>query len=54
MQFHHVANIAEATSFVNYFAQGDTVLVKASRAEHFELLAQEIRELWTIKVSSQE
>lgn len=54
MQFHHVANIAEATKFVNYFAQGDIVLVKASRAEHFELLAQEIRELWTLKVSSQE
>lgn len=53
MKFHHVANIAEATSFVNYFAPGDTVLVKASRAEHFELLAQEIRELWTLKVSSQ-
>jgi len=53
MKFHHVANIAEATSFVNYFAPGDTVLVKASRAEHFELLAQEVRELWTLKVSSQ-
>lgn len=54
MQFHHVANIAEATSFVNYFARGDTVLVKASRAEHFEFLAQEIGELWTLKVSNQE
>ncbi len=52
MKFHHVANIADATSFVNYFAPGDTVLVKASRAEHFELLAQEIRQLWTLKVSS--
>ena len=54
MQFHHVANIAEAVSFVNYFAQGDIVLVKASRAEHFEFLAQEIRELWTLKMRSQE
>ena len=53
MQFHHVANIAEATNFVNYFAPGDIVLVKASRAEHFELLAQEICELWTLKVGSQ-
>jgi UDP-N-acetylmuramoyl-tripeptide--D-alanyl-D-alanine ligase len=54
MQYHHVANIAEATNFVNYFAKGDVVLVKASRAEHFELLAQEIHKLWTIKVSTQE
>ena len=54
MQFHHVANIAEAISFVNYFARGDTVLVKASRAEHFEFLAQELGELWTLKVSNQE
>lgn len=54
MQFHHVADMAEAASYVKFLAKGDVVLVKASRAEHFELLAQEISELWAHKGSNQE
>ena len=46
MQFHHVATIADAVSFVSHFAPGDVVLVKASRAEGFEVLAEEIKSCW--------
>ena len=46
MQSHHVASIADAATFVSYFAPGDVVLVKASRAEGFELLADEIQARW--------
>jgi UDP-N-acetylmuramoyl-tripeptide--D-alanyl-D-alanine ligase len=46
MQSHHVASIADAAEFVSYFAPGDVVLVKASRAERFELLADEIQSRW--------
>ena len=46
MQFHHVATITEAVSFVSHIAPGDVVLVKASRAENFEVLATEIENLW--------
>jgi UDP-N-acetylmuramoyl-tripeptide--D-alanyl-D-alanine ligase len=46
MQYHHVASIADAATFVSYFAPGDVVLVKASRAERFELLADEIQARW--------
>ena len=46
MQYHHVASIPDATAFVSYFAPGDVVLVKASRAERFELLADEIQARW--------
>jgi UDP-N-acetylmuramyl pentapeptide synthase len=31
---------------VSHFAQGDVVLVKASRSEHFETLSQGIEDLW--------
>lgn len=46
MQFHHVATIGEAANFVVHIAPGDVVLVKASRAESFEVLATEIENLW--------
>ncbi len=46
MKLHHVASIAEAALFTKYFAPGDVVLVKASRAESFELLADEIKIRW--------
>ena len=46
MQFHHVATIAEAANLVDFVAPGDVVLVKASRAEGFEVLATEIENIW--------
>jgi len=46
MQFHHVATIEEATDFISYCAPGDVVLVKASRAEKFDVLAADIQERW--------
>ena len=46
MQFHHVTTITEAANFVGFVAPGDVVLVKASRAEGFEVLATEIENLW--------
>ena len=46
MQFHHVRTIADAALFVNHLAPGDVVLVKASRAERFEFLAEDIQARW--------
>lgn len=46
MQFHHVATIKEAAEFISYCAPGDAVLVKASRAEKFDVLAADIQERW--------
>ncbi len=47
MQFHHVATIADAAAYVEHFSPGDVVLVKASRAQRFELLADEINARWS-------
>lgn len=52
MQYHHVGTIAEAADFVNHIAPGDVVLVKASRAEGFEVLAEEIQKRWTTREGS--
>ena len=52
MQYHHVGTIAEAADFVNHIAPGDVVLVKASRAEGFEVLADEIQKRWSSKEGS--
>lgn len=41
---HFVANIEDALKLVDHFAAGDVVLVKASRAEKLELLAEGILE----------
>ena len=49
MQFHHVATIADAASFVDHVSPGDVVLVKASRAERFELLADDIQARWILR-----
>lgn len=43
---HYCEDIPQALSLVSHFAQGDVVLVKASRSEHFETLSQGIEDLW--------
>ena len=43
---HACAAISEATSFVEHFESGDVVLVKASRSEHLNELAQELLNMW--------
>ena len=50
MQFHHVATIADAAAFVEHISPGDVVLVKASRAERFELLADDIKARWIHRI----
>ena len=44
--FHSVPTLAGAESFIKELAAGDCILVKASRAEHLELLAQTIMNSW--------
>ena len=43
---HHVLSIEGAQEFFGYVAQGDVVLVKASRSEGFEKLAQALEHFW--------
>jgi UDP-N-acetylmuramoyl-tripeptide--D-alanyl-D-alanine ligase len=49
MLIHHYASIDECLSMTDYFSAGDVVLVKASRSEGFEVLAQKLESLWLIK-----
>ena len=49
MLIHHYASIDECLSLAEYFSSGDVVLVKASRSEGFEVLAQKIESLWLDK-----
>ena len=49
MRTHHVTSIDEALSFVQYVTAGDVVLVKASRSEGFEVLAEKLERLWLAK-----
>ena len=44
--FHSVPTLAEAESFIKELSAGDCILVKASRAEHLEVLAQSIMNSW--------
>lgn len=43
---HACAEISDATPFVEHFEAGDVVLVKASRSEQLNELAQELLNLW--------
>ena len=43
---HYCEDIPQALSLVSHLAQGDVVLVKASRSEHFEDLSQGIEDAW--------
>jgi UDP-N-acetylmuramoyl-tripeptide--D-alanyl-D-alanine ligase len=49
MRVHHVENIAEAALLAEHFSAGDVVLVKASRSEGLEILAQKIESDWLDK-----
>jgi UDP-N-acetylmuramoyl-tripeptide--D-alanyl-D-alanine ligase len=49
MLVHHFASIDECLSMTDYFSAGDVVLVKASRSEGFEVLAQKLESLWLHK-----
>jgi len=54
MTFHNLATIENAIEFSSHINQGDVVLVKASRAEHFELLADGIEKAWKERVGENE
>jgi UDP-N-acetylmuramoyl-tripeptide--D-alanyl-D-alanine ligase len=49
MLVHHYANIDECLSMTDYFSAGDVALVKASRVEGFEVLAQKLESMWLAK-----
>jgi UDP-N-acetylmuramoyl-tripeptide--D-alanyl-D-alanine ligase len=44
---HKLNNFEQAQSLVSQMSQGDVLLVKASRAEKFELLAELIAKSWS-------
>lgn len=54
MHIHYCQTQLEAQELVDHFASGDVVLVKASRAEKMEELAQEIARIWNQRVGLQE
>ena len=54
MVFHNLATIDDAIELSSHINSGDVVLVKASRAEHFELLADGIEKAWRERVGNPE
>lgn len=54
MKVHHYPDFNSALDLLEHFNPGDVVLVKASRSEHFEVLAQEIEKLWIDKNGAHE
>ncbi len=46
---HHYISIDECLSMTDHFSAGDVVLVKASRSEGFEVLAQKLESMWLDK-----
>jgi len=46
---HHYASIDECLSMTDHFSAGDVILVKASRSEGFEILAQKLESMWLDK-----
>jgi UDP-N-acetylmuramoyl-tripeptide--D-alanyl-D-alanine ligase len=46
---HHYASIDECLSMTDHFSAGDVLLVKASRSEGFEILAQKLENMWLDK-----
>ena len=49
MVIHQRPTIESALDLVDYFAPGDVVLVKASRSQGFEVLAESLERAWTEK-----
>lgn len=54
MTFHNLGTIEEAIEFSSHINKGDVVLIKASRAEHFELLSDGIERAWKERVGEVE
>jgi UDP-N-acetylmuramoyl-tripeptide--D-alanyl-D-alanine ligase len=54
MTFHNLGTIDEAIEFSSHINKGDVVLVKASRAEHFELLSDGIENAWKERAGENE
>jgi UDP-N-acetylmuramoyl-tripeptide--D-alanyl-D-alanine ligase len=54
MRVHYCETQLEALRLASYFASGDVVLVKASRAEKMEELARDIERIWIERVGPQE
>lgn len=49
MSVHHYSSIDECLTMTDHFLAGDVVLVKASRSEGFEVLAQRLEDMWLDK-----
>lgn len=49
MLTHHFESIDQALTISQYFSAGDVILVKASRSEGFEVLAQKLESIWLDK-----
>lgn len=49
MLTHHYPSIDEALAISDYFSAGDVILVKASRSEGFEVLAEKLEGIWLDK-----
>ena len=51
MVVHYFKDKADALSIADHFSPGDVVLVKASRAERMEELAEELMTQWELRGS---
>ena len=54
MVTHYYAQQSEAQELFSHFEVGDVILVKASRAEHLEIIAAEIAKFWSAKIIESE
>lgn len=46
MSTHYFASVKDVAPLLSELEAGDVILVKASRAEHLEVLAEQILDLW--------
>ena len=54
MVSHYYAQQSDAHELFSHFEVGDVILVKASRAEHLEIIAAEIAKFWSAKIIESE
>jgi UDP-N-acetylmuramoyl-tripeptide--D-alanyl-D-alanine ligase len=54
MVSHYYAQQIDAYELFSHFEVGDVILVKASRAEHLEIIAAEIAKFWSAKTNDPE